>query len=208
GQDDDPHRELRAVREAPLDPDVGDPGEPLHDHRQRQPGDEPAAAAEGAARRRQAVASPASARAASLEVARANRAGIDMRRPFRDRRLAEFFLALPAHQLYRPGWPKWVLRQAMRGVLPEPVRRRRRPTTLYPLFLRGIEREHEAVRALLGRRDALWPRYVRREWLDRAGPGAAGTGDGIGSVVLWRCLCLEAWRSRVSLAFPGGVSHE
>ena len=139
---------------------------------------------------------PRSAYAASLEVATASRAGVDVRRPFRDRRLVEFALAIPAHQLYRPGWTRWVLRQATAGLLPDPVRLRRRPTSLLPLCARGlVEREAATVESLLGAPDALWPRYVRRDWLARVFPGRlAARADGLESVVAWRCICAELWR--------------
>jgi asparagine synthase (glutamine-hydrolysing) len=47
---------------------------------------------------------------------------IEVRFPFCDRRLIEFSLALPPEQKLRDGWNRFVLRQAMQGVLPEKVR--------------------------------------------------------------------------------------
>ncbi|QUL37657.1 asparagine synthase-related protein [Erythrobacter sp. JK5] len=49
---------------------------------------------------------------------------IEPRDPFLDRRVMEFCLALPADQLQRHGWPKFVLRRAMAGLLPDAVARR------------------------------------------------------------------------------------
>jgi asparagine synthase (glutamine-hydrolysing) len=51
-------------------------------------------------------------------------AGFEMRHPFHDRRMVEFALALPPDQLWREAQSKFVLRQAMRGILPERVRQR------------------------------------------------------------------------------------
>ena len=51
--------------------------------------------------------------------------GIEMRQPFRDRRLVEFALALPPNQLWRDGWSRVVFRNALKDVLPEKVLRRR-----------------------------------------------------------------------------------
>lgn len=45
--------------------------------------------------------------------------GIDVRAPFLDRRLLEFALAIPPRLWFREGWSKWLLRQAMAGLLPE-----------------------------------------------------------------------------------------
>ena len=52
-------------------------------------------------------------------------AGIEMRQPFRDRRLVEFALSLPSNQLWRQGWSRFVYRNAMRGILPDKVLWRR-----------------------------------------------------------------------------------
>ena len=49
---------------------------------------------------------------------------LDVRHPFLDRRLVEFGLRLPPELTARPYAGKWVLREAMRGVLPESVRTR------------------------------------------------------------------------------------
>jgi asparagine synthase (glutamine-hydrolysing) len=121
---------------------------------------------------------------------------VELRRPYRDLRLVDFALGVPAHLLYRPGESKRVLRQAMRGLLPEAVRQRSVPSPLSPLFWRGLaERESSTVHTLLGRRDAVWPRYVPRAWMARAlePGGIRRLGDGIEAVVLWRCLCVELW---------------
>ena len=48
---------------------------------------------------------------------------------------------------------------------------------------------------MLGRKGAVWPRYVPRTWMARAlePGGIRRLGDGIEAVVLWRCLCVELW---------------
>ncbi|HLW78557.1 MAG TPA: asparagine synthase (glutamine-hydrolyzing) [Terriglobia bacterium] len=52
---------------------------------------------------------------------------LEIRRPFLDRRVVEFMLAVPADQGWRPGLgmgSKTILRNAMKGILPEKVRTR------------------------------------------------------------------------------------
>jgi asparagine synthase (glutamine-hydrolysing) len=49
---------------------------------------------------------------------------LDVRHPFLDRRLVEFGLGLPSELTTRPYAGKWVLREAMRGIVPEAVRTR------------------------------------------------------------------------------------
>ncbi|MEM7354874.1 MAG: asparagine synthase-related protein [Acidobacteriota bacterium] len=156
----------------------------------------------GTRRRRQPGAlDPRCAHNASLEVANARRAGIEVRRPFRDRRLIEFVLSIPAHLLYRPGWSKWILRQAMTGILPESVRLRRHVSSLLPLAARGlVERESVTVHNLLSAPEALWRRYVRADWLAAVFPHRLRQRqDGIEAVVPWQCLCGELWTQREGL---------
>ena len=49
---------------------------------------------------------------------------VESRIPFLDHRLVEYAYGLPGHQKIRDGWTKVVLRNAMRGVLPEVIRTR------------------------------------------------------------------------------------
>jgi asparagine synthase (glutamine-hydrolysing) len=49
---------------------------------------------------------------------------LDVRHPFLYRPLVEFALRLPPELCVRPYQRKWVLREAMRGILPEAVRTR------------------------------------------------------------------------------------
>lgn len=130
-----------------------------------------------------------------LEAGNAARSGIEVRRPFRDRRVVELFLALPAHQLYRPGWTKWLLRRAMVGLLPEPVRLRRRVSSLFPLCARGlVEREADTAAELLNPPGARWRRYVREDWMQAVFPARIRAQiDGIGTVVPWRAITMELW---------------
>jgi asparagine synthase (glutamine-hydrolysing) len=51
--------------------------------------------------------------------------GVETRHPFMDRRIVEFCLSLPEKQRWRGEQMKFVLRTAMKGILPESVRTRR-----------------------------------------------------------------------------------
>jgi len=125
-----------------------------------------------------------------------------MRNPYRDRRLVEFMASVPGHQVYRDGLYKYVLREAMRGLLPDRVRFRGRPTSYLPLYNRGFfERERATVRAILDSPDAWWPRFVRREWLEAAvRRPLQPSDDGSAAVVPWLCVVVELWRRTASPA--------
>lgn len=145
------------------------------------------------------VIGPWSAHSAAVLRSRCARSGVDMRRPYRDRRVVELALELPAHLVYRPGWWKWVLRVSMGDLLPEPVRWRHEVTSLTPLFVRGlVEREAATVRRLLETRTALWRRYIRPEWLSSTYPDRLRSeGDSLEAAVVWRCVLAESWNKLI-----------
>ncbi len=70
--------------------------------------------------------------------------GIQLRYPFFDRRLIEFCLSLPAELKLQQGWTRYVLRESMRGLLPEVIRTRMTKATLYPYFLHSFRQRSAA----------------------------------------------------------------
>jgi asparagine synthase (glutamine-hydrolysing) len=133
----------------------------------------------------------------------ANQCGVEVGYPYRDRRLVEFMLAVPAHMLYRPGQPKHVACRAMRGLLPDAVLAQRRPSTLTPLYERGIfGRERDRVRTILEPPDAEWRRFVAPRWQDRVLAGERSP-DGGSDLLPWLCVSFEQWRRGWAINQPG-----
>ncbi|MBN2117195.1 MAG: hypothetical protein JW730_11520 [Anaerolineales bacterium] len=77
----------------------------------------------------------------------AQRLGIEMRHPLWDHRILEFVLQLPAEQTYQSGTQKIVLRNAMRGILPDKVVELRKKIVPFDLFHRGL-RERSVEQAM------------------------------------------------------------
>jgi asparagine synthase (glutamine-hydrolysing) len=50
---------------------------------------------------------------------------IESRVPYLDQELVEHILSLPSSAIVRDGWSRWILREALKGTLPERIRRRR-----------------------------------------------------------------------------------
>jgi len=79
-------------------------------------------------------------------------------RPFADRRLHEFLLAIPPDQKFEPhpdtdqfyAGSKWLMRRALHGVLPESVRTRTAKTEFSAWFHEELERQWPAYEALFG----------------------------------------------------------
>lgn len=79
----------------------------------------------------------------------ARHTGIVHRMPFLDRRLVEFSLHLPTHLLSWRGKRRIILREAMRGLMPEEVRTRTTKATFIELERRGVAREVQKIEQLL-----------------------------------------------------------
>lgn len=128
----------------------------------------------------------------AAEMRRARQHGVELRFPFRDRRLLEFALRVPADRLARPGWRKRLVWLAGEGWLPDEVRLRRRRSNLEPLFVRGLEREAGAIRGLLfGPGPQLWRPWVDAGLLERfLDPGE---DPALPAQVFWHCLTAEMW---------------
>lgn len=71
--------------------------------------------------------------------------GIEQRYPFWDKRLAEFCLSLPAEAKLNDGWTRYVLREAMGGILPPAVQWRHSKVNFGPNLTGGMVRNHRAL---------------------------------------------------------------
>jgi asparagine synthase (glutamine-hydrolysing) len=134
------------------------------------------------------------AQGSSMETFNASRNKIELRTPYRDRRLVEFMLALPAHQLYRHGLYRHILRNAMRDILPEKIRVRPGKTSWISLFFRGMEHEKETLQNCIQDPQAFWRKFVRSDWiLSRWNIPFSRNQDGADKIVPWLCVAYEAW---------------
>lgn len=118
--------------------------------------------------------------------------------PYLDHRIVEFAFSLPTTQKIRDGWTKYVLRNAMKGLIPESIRRKRRKFGTPIPQQRWMKELAGNIRELLesnkfGKREyfnrptilALFDRYcdgklsrVEREYY---------------ASMLWRIINLELW---------------
>ncbi len=79
-------------------------------------------------------------------------------RPFADRRLHEFLLSIPPELKFRPhpssdehyAAAKRIVRESMRGILPESIRTRLKPTHFAAMFDQEIQREWSVYEAAFG----------------------------------------------------------
>jgi asparagine synthase (glutamine-hydrolysing) len=128
----------------------------------------------------------------SSEIFYARRNTIEMRHPYRDRRLIDFALALPAYQLYHRGYYKHILRNAMKGLLPEVVRVRPKAASLDPFFRRGMQRGKIVQEDCFLRPGTAWRNFVDEKWISTRW-NAVSEEDDLGGLVPWSCIAYEAW---------------
>jgi asparagine synthase (glutamine-hydrolysing) len=115
-----------------------------------------------------------------------------VRYPFLDRELLEFSLQLPPESRVRPGAPKWILRAAMRGRLPEEIRTRRGKGHVGARAVWALRHERTQLEALirdpiLGQLGCVDPSRLR------AAMEAAWKGHVPNTVLLLSVLALETW---------------
>ena len=90
----------------------------------------------------------------------ASHAGIELRHPFDDRRVAEFLMSVPPEIRGRRGESKWVMRRALSGMLPSSIHDRRDKAEFSYEFARALR---EASRE----EDAASLEVAERGWVDR-----------------------------------------
>jgi asparagine synthase (glutamine-hydrolysing) len=149
-----------------------------------------------------------------LEPAELHR-GVELRYPFLHRPLVEFALALPPTLRARPGESKWVLREGLRGILPERVRARKGKGAIGARLLWSLNQESPTLRKLIRHSHLAELGCVNREQL-AAGFEQAVTGNTRATGFLLATLALETWlavrsgwwgRNRVRSQFTRLPSH-
>ncbi len=120
--------------------------------------------------------------------------GLEMRYPFLYRPLVEFCLRLPVRARIRPEGRKWVLREAMRDVLPEQIRLRAGKGGMDARILWSLERERGRLEHMLRRPILADLGCVEPAWLRNAVDDAR-RGIVTNLVSLMYALSLETWLS-------------
>ncbi len=123
---------------------------------------------------------------------------IECRHPFLDHRIVEFVFSLPATQKIRNGWTKYVMRNAMKGLIPETVRRKRKKFGTPIPQQRWMRELHENIRKLFESSKFREREYFNQsailEVFDRYCQGQLSRLElQYYTNVLWRIINLELW---------------
>jgi len=140
-------------------------------------------------------------------------AGVEVRLPFFDVRLVELCLSLPADQKLRKGWSRFVMRNAMAGILPEKVRQRRRKSDVGVGFRHAVRSFGEGgmedvVRSATGELS----RYIDPKYVATMAPrymnGSVSKSE---KIHFWRVSAFARWlmgkmeQESLAVAPPGPV---
>lgn len=121
---------------------------------------------------------------------------LDWRYPYLSRPLLDFSLAVPYERKNRPGQMKPMLREAMRGILPESVRTRKDKGNLGPLVVRSMSRQWRRLEPLLRRPVLSDLGFVDQEALFHMLRGLS-FGQARRTTLLTAPLSLELWTRSV-----------
>lgn len=126
---------------------------------------------------------------------------MEMRYPFLSRKLVEFALQLPVSMKVRPEGRKWVLREAMRGILPEDIRTRTHKGGIDAGILSTLESKRPLIDALLT--DPLVAQLGCINMAEfRKTVELARQGEWRNTVHLLSVLALESWLRARNGAWP------
>ena len=129
------------------------------------------------------------------ENAFSRRYGLDRRDPFHNEELVRLMLEMPVAMSSRGGVEKWVMRQAMRGKLPEPLRTKKRTGLLNTFFAAGFNRHVRQIEELLFTQQTDWQAWVRPEFVQTV--LATDNRSDKEMLVVNQCIGHALWRQRL-----------
>jgi asparagine synthase (glutamine-hydrolysing) len=115
-----------------------------------------------------------------------SRHGVERRSPFLDRRIVEFGLALPEEQRWRGAETKVVLRNAVKGLLPETVRQRRTKANFGELCA-------DLTAEMVGERPCVPATLAALGWIDTTRVEAMLSNPRAHAWRLWMMLSIDRW---------------
>lgn len=132
---------------------------------------------------------------------------VESRLPFLDYRLVEFICALPDNLKLNNGYTKFILRQAMKSLLPDNLvtqRTKRFFGTPYQGWLRGDWRPR--ITELFAGSCSVESYLDLKEFKKYLSHGLDGSGVGFDASFVWRVISLEVWL-RTMVAMTADHNH-
>lgn len=122
---------------------------------------------------------------------------IEMRYPFFDRRLIETSLAMPGSLKVRGGWGRYIMRIAMKGILPPKIQWRVGKASLTPGFDRGMRTKGKArIQQTVERASGTLSEYISPEKVQMVFESAVDNASEPSNAVqllIYRLVMLDGW---------------
>jgi asparagine synthase (glutamine-hydrolysing) len=125
------------------------------------------------------------------------RFGVERRDPFQNEALVRLMLQMPVSMSVRDGTDKWIMREAMRGRMPERFRIVGRTGLLNGFLRLGFEQNREHLRRFLFSKNTDWQAWVRPEFV-----GAVLDDRDVseqGQMILGKCVGYSLWLKRLEI---------
>jgi len=123
------------------------------------------------------------------------RYGVERRDPFLNESLVRLMLHAPVGLSYGEGRDKWIMREAMQGIVPDALRLKPRTGVLTRYVTAGFRRNRDRIRELvLDARPGGWDRYVRARYVEDILRAEAPSGKDL--VLVSLCIGYTLWRDK------------
>ena len=129
---------------------------------------------------------------------------VEPRYPFCDKRLVEYCVALPADQKLRRGWTRFILRDALAGVLPEKVRWRSDKGDLSANFRRALATDRQRLATELFDTGSALDHHVELSTLRRAFDDGSWIRSDDLAVTMWKFATISTWLRRSNISLDPG----
>lgn len=119
---------------------------------------------------------------------------IEARVPFLDYRIVEYIFSLPITQKIRNGWTKFILRNAVKGIIPEKIRKRRSKIGFEtPEMEWMMKLRHNIKKIFASKRFEKRKYFNQKKVLKKFDDFCDGKLSGDFSRIFWRIINLEIW---------------
>lgn len=132
----------------------------------------------------------------AAEDRKASAAGVEVRYPFRDRRLVDLALVLPSHQLRRGRKTRPIVRNGFSRILPPGLVARQEKASFRPLLDRAMHDRGDAIFRRTLSAGGLSRRFVDDAWVAKTAAAARAGNPQAHDLVLWYCVFLDLWCDR------------
>lgn len=127
----------------------------------------------------------------AIEHFQATMTGVERRDPYHNEELVAFMLNAPFSFSYRHRRTKWIMREAMHGLLADQVRLKARTGLLGKFYREGQKVNRDRIRAFLFQKHTEWQHWIKPEPVDRL--LNQGQAPGVPPTLIDRCIGYVRW---------------